>query len=78
MNYLFQKGAFFTKGFRLFRMRYKSWLEEINIDSNDDVHPWTQYRQPTETNTKKFKWTNTQFKPKITSRYRQKTGTLNK
>ncbi|GLV34789.1 uncharacterized protein CBL_09270 [Carabus blaptoides fortunei] len=73
-----KKGTFFTKGFRLFRMRYKSWLEEINIDNKEDVHPWTQFRQPTETNTKRFKWTTTQFKQKITSRYRQKTGALNK
>lgn len=59
-------------------MRYKTWLQEVKMDTADEEHPWAQFRQETQTNVKHYKDKTTHFKPRILSRFRVKTGTLGK
>lgn len=59
-------------------MRYKIWLQEVKMDTADEEHPWSQFRKETQTNLRHYKDKTTYFKPRISSRYRVKTGTLDK
>lgn len=57
-------------------MRYKTWLEEIQVDDSEDVHPWKQFRETSDTNVHHYKdkEEKTRFKPVHTSLFRQKTS----
>ncbi|KAJ3661805.1 hypothetical protein Zmor_006187 [Zophobas morio] len=68
----------FQKGHRIFQMRYKTWLEEIEVDDTEDIHPWAQYRQTTETDTRHYKDKSHRFKATHTSRFKVKTSTKRK
>lgn len=65
----------FQKGFMVFKLRYKTWLEKIQIDETEDRHPWTQYRQIVDTDVDKFKDTSVRFKRRRLSKFRVKTST---
>lgn len=69
-------GKSWEKGFHLFRMRYKTWQNEVQPDINEETHPWQQFRQPVDTNIKNYKDPATHFKPRIKSRFKVKTGPL--
>lgn len=54
-------------------MRYKTWLTEAQVDDTDEIHPWAQFRQSTETDVKHYKEKAVRFKPKVLSRFKVKT-----
>lgn len=73
---LLQIREFWKKGFRIFQMRYKTWLQEITTDDVEEKHPWEQYRKYVDTKVKNYKDPKVYFKPRVSSRFRVKTGTL--
>ncbi|CAH0547474.1 unnamed protein product [Brassicogethes aeneus] len=65
--------------YTIFKKRYKNWLNEIQIDKNEEAHPWQQYRQKTVGNEKYFKTKDTaRFKPKHNSMFKVKTSPKHK
>jgi pentatricopeptide repeat domain-containing protein 1 len=64
----------FQKGFRIFQMRYKTWLEQVEIDDSDNIHPWTQYRQTIDTDVKHYKDKSQKFKARHLSKFKVKTS----
>lgn len=68
----------FQKGFKVFKMRYKTWLDEVEVDDSEDVHPWAQFRQTTNTDTRHYKDKSQRFKARHISRFRVKTSTKRK
>ncbi|EFA00524.1 pentatricopeptide repeat-containing protein 1, mitochondrial [Tribolium castaneum] len=76
-NTLSQSG-FFQKGFRIFQMRYKTWLDEVEVDDSEDVHPWAQFRQTSDTDSRHYKDKSQRFKARHLSRFKVKTSTKRK
>uniref|UniRef100_A0A1Y1K6Z0 Pentacotripeptide-repeat region of PRORP domain-containing protein n=1 Tax=Photinus pyralis TaxID=7054 RepID=A0A1Y1K6Z0_PHOPY len=72
------KSTTFQKGYKMFKGRYKEWCDEITVEE-EQVHPWQQYRQRTDTDLRHYKEKDakTRFKPVHTSLYRQKTSIRN-
>nr|XP_023018734.1 pentatricopeptide repeat-containing protein 1, mitochondrial [Leptinotarsa decemlineata] len=63
------------KLFSIFRARYKVWKEQVTVDESEDAHPWQQFRQTSDGDTK-FKVKDTaRFKPRHTSLFKVKTST---
>lgn len=52
-------------------MRCSEFLK-ANPINEDEIHPWQQFREPTNTDVKHFKDTEARFKPRHTSLYKQK------
>ncbi|KAJ8957043.1 hypothetical protein NQ314_006602 [Rhamnusium bicolor] len=60
--------------FGIFKARYKTWLQEVEVDETEDAHPWQQYRQINEGGAK-YKWKDSaRFKPRHTSLFKVKTS----
>ncbi|KAG5870720.1 hypothetical protein JTB14_017053 [Gonioctena quinquepunctata] len=69
----FSKGQ--EKLHSIFRARYKSWRQEVQLDESEGAHPWQQYRQTSEADMK-YKWKDTaRFKPRHKSLFKVKTST---
>lgn len=56
-----------------FRMRLRSWLNEIKMDESENVHPWKQFQQNADGN--RYKDKNIRFKAQHTSLFKVKTST---
>ncbi|XP_018322813.1 pentatricopeptide repeat-containing protein 1, mitochondrial [Agrilus planipennis] len=66
----------FKKGWKIFKMRYKSWLKEVTFDSEDEIHPWQQFREEVKTDVNHYRDRDvkTRFKPRHLSLFKQKTS----
>lgn len=54
-------------------MEYNNFLNKADPIKEDEVHPWQQFRQTTNTNVRHYKAdTDGRFKPRHTSLFRQK------
>lgn len=59
----------------VFKLRYQSFLNQVDPIKDDEVHPWQQFRQTSNTDVKHFKEKDgARFKPIHTSLYRNKTS----
>ncbi|XP_057667744.1 pentatricopeptide repeat-containing protein 1, mitochondrial [Diorhabda carinulata] len=65
----------FIKDVVNFKIRYKKWITEVEIDESENAHPWQQFRE-TNSNQYRFKLKDTaRFKARHTSRFKVKTST---
>ncbi|KAF5304083.1 hypothetical protein FQA39_LY01868 [Lamprigera yunnana] len=67
------KSTSFLKHYKQFKAQYTEWCDEVKV-AEEEVHPWQQYRQSSDTNTLHYKdkAAKTYFKPIHNSFYRQK------
>ncbi|XP_030753375.1 pentatricopeptide repeat-containing protein 1, mitochondrial [Sitophilus oryzae] len=63
--------------FKIFKMRHKTWLTEVQIDESEDAHPWQQFRQglPEDAHETTGVKDTARFKPRHASRFKVKTST---
>ncbi|XP_044270574.1 pentatricopeptide repeat-containing protein 1, mitochondrial [Tribolium madens] len=72
------QSAPFQKGFRIFQMRYKTWLDQVEVDDSEDVHPWAQFRDTSRTDSRHYKDKSQRFKARHLSKFKVKTSTKRK
>lgn len=58
----------------VFRMRYKDWLTQVQIDKSEEMHPWDQYEQTTEGNVRYKENDGERFKKRHASLFKVKTS----
>ncbi|CAH1108103.1 unnamed protein product [Psylliodes chrysocephalus] len=63
------------RSFIMFRQRYKVWLQQVSVDETENEHPWKQFRQTTDEETKYKPKDVARFKPRRASLFKVKTST---
>ncbi|KAJ8924852.1 hypothetical protein NQ315_001007 [Exocentrus adspersus] len=62
-------------GFKNLKARYKTWIQEVEVDDAENAHPWQQFQEKNEQDTKYYKWKDgARFKPRHASFFRVKTS----
>ncbi|CAG9864301.1 unnamed protein product [Phyllotreta striolata] len=67
------------KHFGIFKRRYKTWLQEVEVDESENEHPWKQFREPQQ---QEYKYKSSdsdtaRFKARHTSLFKVKTVNTN-
>ncbi|XP_017773300.1 PREDICTED: pentatricopeptide repeat-containing protein 1, mitochondrial [Nicrophorus vespilloides] len=65
-----ERSKTFDKNYQVFKMKYNKFKDEVELE--EEEHPWTQYRQKTDTDVKFYNDKTARFKARHTSLYRQK------